>query len=183
MENNSNNNITNLYTAYKDLDLKIDRSYKTVSILGKNIKISNYLPIEQKIDLIDVTIQKAQDAQIINPIKFKMFYELNLVYMYTDIIFSDEERADESALYDTLVSSGFLNGVIKAIPASEITLLTKMLNEEVKAFSAFRTSAVGVINTIFTSISDELPKLIAVLNTAKPEQITQLAALLKGGNK
>lgn len=178
-----NNNITNLYTAYKDLNLKIDRSYKTVSILGKNIKISNYLPIEQKIDLIDVTIQKAQDAQILNPIKFKMFYELNLVYMYTDIIFSDEERADESALYDTLVSSGFMNGVIKAIPASEITLLTKMLSKEAEAFVTFRTSAVGVVNTIFTSINAELPKLVDVLNTAKPEQINQLATLLTGGNK
>lgn len=174
---------TSLYSHYEDFKICHKSEYKIISWKDKTIKIITYLPIEQKIDLIAAAIHKAQESQIIDPIKLKMFYELNLVYMYTDIIFSKKDREDEYVLYDALTNSGFLDTVIKAIPASEITLLSKMLNEEKEAVVAFRTSSVGIVNTILDTISAKLPAIIEKLSTIDPKQVQKLMTLLTNNTK
>lgn len=174
---------TSLYSRYEDFKVHYKPEYKTVSWKDKTIKITTYLPIEQKIDLIVAAIHKAQESQIIDPIKLKMFYELNLVYMYTDVVFSKKDREDEYALYDALTNSGFLSTVIKTIPASEITLLSKMLNEEKEAVIAFRTSSVGIVNTILDTISAKLPAIIEKLSTIDPKQVQKLMTLLTNNTK
>lgn len=49
---------TSLYTQYKELDTKYKKDFKTFTWREKEIKILNYLPIDEKISLINITIQK-----------------------------------------------------------------------------------------------------------------------------
>ena len=170
---------TSLYTQYKELDTKYKKDFKTFTWRGKEIKISNYLPIDEKISLINITIQKAMNNGLIHPLFLKKHYELNLVYAYTDIIFTDEDRADEGALYDSLYCSGLLNEVIKNIHHKEIECLARMLDQTVVAMKEHKTSAVGVIETLFTTFYNEIPKVMDALNDVNPETATQILQMIQ----
>lgn len=170
---------TSLYTQYKELDTKYKKDFKTITWRGKEIKILNYLPIDEKISLINITIQKAMNNGMIHPLFLKKHYELNLVYAYTDIIFTDEDRADEGALYDSLYCSGLLNEVIKNIHHKEIECLSRMLDNTAAAMKEHKSSAVGVIETLLTTFYNEMPKVMDTLNNVNPETATQILQMIQ----
>lgn len=171
--------IKSLYTQYKDLDTKYEKTFKTIPWYEKEIKISDYLPIDEKISLINITIQKSMNNGMIHPFFLKKHYELNLIYVYTDIVFTDEDRADEGGLYDSLYCSGLLNEIIKNIPHKEIECLSRMLDSTVAAMKEHKSSAVGVIETLLTTFYNEMPKVMDTLNNVNPETATQILQMIQ----
>ena len=161
--------ITSLYPHFKDLDIKINKTYKTINFKGQDIKRAEYLPIDEKIALIDIALQKSMYNGMVHPLQLKKYYELGLVYMYTDIVFSGEERADEAMLYDTLYCNGFINDVVKAIPAKEIQILAEMLKETRIAIEKHKVSAVGIIETLIRTLQDEIPGIMSQLEQLSPD--------------
>ena len=45
-----------------------------------------------------------------------MYFNLYIVYMYTDLIFTEEDKLDEAEIYDTLESNGLIAEIISMIP-------------------------------------------------------------------
>lgn len=169
--------ITSLYPHFKDLDVKINKTYKTINFKGQDVKIAEYLPIDEKIALIDIALQKSMYNGMVHPLQLKKYYELGLVYMYTDIIFSDEDRADEAKLYDALYCSDFINDVIKSIPAKETQMLAEMLKKLCEENEAYKRSAVGFIETVINLIDKKLPSFIDQFKTLSPDAIQTLSTL------
>jgi hypothetical protein len=175
--------ITSLYPNFKDLDIKINKTYKTINFKGQDIKIAEYLPIDEKIALIDIALQKSMYNGMVHPLQLKKYYELGLVYMYTDVIFSDEDRADEAKLYDVLYCSNFINDVIKSIPAREIQTLAEMLKETKIAIEKHKVSAVGIIETLIEVLNNEVPNIMEQLSQLTPEQAkSTLEMIIKSSN-
>lgn len=170
--------ITSLYPHFKDLDIKVNKTYKTINFKGQDIKIAEYLPIDEKIALIDIALQKSMYNGMVHPLQLKKYYELGLIYMYTDVIFSDEDRADEAKLYDVLYCSNFINDVIKAIPAREIQTLAEMLKETKIAIEKHKVSVVGIIETLINTIENEIPHIMDMLNNLTPENAQQLLQMI-----
>ena len=76
--------------TYASLKLKPNDSIKTVDLGdGKVLEVKQYLPIEDKIDLVDITLQKSREDRLYNPLKVNMFYHLNLIYLYTNLNFTE----------------------------------------------------------------------------------------------
>ena len=175
--------IDSLYPHFKNLDIKINKTFKTINFKGQNIKIVEYLSIGEKIALIDIALQKAMVNGMVHPLKLKVYYELGLVYMYSDVIFTDEDRADEGVLYDILYSNGFINEVIKAIPAKEMQILAEMLKETKIATEKYKVSAAGIIETLIQVITNEVPHIMEQLSELTPEQAkATLEAIIKSNN-
>ena len=129
--------------SFTNLKLKINKEVKEITFNNAKVEVLQYLPIEDKYDLIMITLQQAKEGNIYNPVKLEMYFNLNLVYSYTNISFTEKQREDEAKLYDTLVSSGFLNPVIEAIPDDEynelrncIEILEEKLENNEKSFAA-----------------------------------------------
>ena len=101
--------------SYASLKLKVDNSVETFDFQGNTIEVLKYLPIQEKYDLIMVALEKAED-EIYNPIMLEAYFHLHLVYMYTNLTFTDKQREDELKLYDTLQSTGFITKMIEKIP-------------------------------------------------------------------
>lgn len=76
--------------AYSTLKLKTDDSVNTFEFQGKTIEVLKYLKIEDKYDLVMITLQKAEENGIYNQLKLDMFFHLHLVYMYTNLSFTDK---------------------------------------------------------------------------------------------
>lgn len=115
---------------YSDLNLKINTDYNIASIGNNEIKVLKYLPTNDKIDLIQIALQKANEGGVYNEIKLDMYFNLYLVYMYSDLEFSEEEKNDEFKLYDELNCNNIIISIIGAMEDDEydnlISYLTTM---------------------------------------------------------
>ena len=71
---------------YKNLNLKTIDTQRTIKINDNDIKVFTYLPILQKNDLVQIALQQATEMGMINEIKLEMYFNLFVVYMYTDLV-------------------------------------------------------------------------------------------------
>ena len=91
--------------SYANLKLKVDQHTETFDFGGQSIEVKQYLPIEDKYDLIMIALQKAEEDGVYNPVKVQLYFELYTVYMYSNISFTDKQKENETKLYDTLASN------------------------------------------------------------------------------
>ena len=67
--------------SYASLKLKVDKSIETFDFNENKIEVLKYLPIEEKYDLIMITLQKAEQDGIYNAALLDMYFHLHLIYM------------------------------------------------------------------------------------------------------
>lgn len=139
--------------SYANMKLKVNNSVKTFNFCGQQIEVLQYLPAQDKYDLLMVTLQKALEKGAYNEFKLNLYFELNLVYMYTNISFTEKQKEDEFKLYDTLKSNGFYELFFQAIDEDEYNELFTQLNAIKEASSKHRRSAGAVISQFI----DDLP--------------------------
>ena len=74
---------------------------------GQIIEIKQYLPIEDKSEVIEHIVNKSlDDNSFANPIRLEINTVLEIMYAYTNINFTDKQKEESLNLYDLLVSSG-----------------------------------------------------------------------------
>ena len=88
--------------SYANLKLKTKDEIKTFNFNNTEIEVKQYLPIEDKYDLVMITLQKAEENGIYNALKLDMYFHLHLVYMYTNLSFTEKQKENEMKIYDTL---------------------------------------------------------------------------------
>ena len=86
--------------SYANMKLKVNTAVKTFKFCEQEIEVLQYLPARDKYDLLMVTLQKALEEDGYNEFKLNLYFELNLVYMYTNISFTEKQSEDEFKLYD-----------------------------------------------------------------------------------
>ena len=172
---------------YKDIDFKksITNNNTIIDFNGNEIQVLNYLPIHEKNDLIVITLQKSFENNIYNYSKLKMYFNLHLFYLYTNIIFNSEDKNDEEDLYDTLKRSGLLDLVIDAIPENDrFELWEDIMNVKCdmeKYHSSFAYFAADLVEDLGEKVKEgiEMIKTLNIEDTLKkiqsikkePEQI------------
>ena len=139
---------------FKDIKLHTHNEYNTFIFNGQEIKVIKYLPIEEKFDLIMAAIQKSIVDGVYNPIRLKAFVNLNIVYLYTDIMFDIEDRVDEGALYDNLVVTGLLDEIKAHIAESELHLIQELFLHTLESEKQYRSTAAAIISKLV----DDMPK-------------------------
>lgn len=170
--------------TYAGMKLKVNEDVKTIDINGNSIEVLQYLPVDDKYSLINITLQKAKEGAIYNPLKKDMFFHLHLMYMYTNISFTDKQREDESKLYDTLVSNGVLDKVIEAIPENEFNLLYSYLNDQEQEILKFRNTVGGALTEIIQNLpiqAEEMQKIVDNFDPQKFQNVLNFAKAANGG--
>lgn len=128
------------------------------------IEVLKYLPASDKIDLIDVALQRAQTDGIYNEVALDVHFNLNIIYLYTNINFTDKQKEDEYKLYDQLQCSGLIAQVINAMERDEYSELLDYLN----AVKGARLQRNNSVVSLFKSFINDLPK-----NAAAAQDIVQ----------
>ena len=169
-------------TTYSSLKLKINNEVKAFDFNGNTIEVSQYLPVDDKYALVNITLQESKEGAIYNPVKKDMYFHLNLVYMYTNITFTDKQREDESKLYDTIVSNGLLTQILENIPDSEYEVLYSYIEELEEDTLNYKNTVSGAISEIIENLpirADEMQKIIDNFN---PEQFQNVLNFAKSVN-
>ena len=131
------------------LGLKVNQDVKSIEFNEQIIEIKQYLPINEKLELISSVINSAADENnFSNPVKENVFLTLEILYHYTNINFTDKQKEDPVKLYDLVVSSGLVNKVTDLIPEEELDEVINGVAQSVKAIYTYRNSALGILESI-----------------------------------
>ena len=169
---------------YKDLNLKVKDQTETISIQGQDINILQYLPVRDKNDLVQIALQNSRENGVINEIKLEIYFNIYIVYFYTDLIFSDEEKADPGQLYDELQSNGILTRILGAMNQNEYNNLVDYLERIRASQDAYENSAAGVIKMFVQDLpknATEAAELLKNVDLSKYEQVNKFAEAANGG--
>lgn len=131
------------------LGLKVNQDVKNIEFNEQTIEVKQYLPINEKLELISSVINSAADENnFSNPVKENVFLTLEILYHYTNINFTDKQKEDPVKLYDLVVSSGLVNKVTDLIPEEELDEVINGVAQSVKAIYTYRNSALGILESI-----------------------------------
>ena len=131
------------------LGLKVNQDIKNIEFNEQIIEVKQYLPINEKLELISSVINSSADENnFSNPVKENVFLTLEILYHYTNINFTDKQKEDPVKLYDLIVSSGLVNKVTDLIPEEELNEVINGVAQSVKAIYAYRSSVLGILESV-----------------------------------
>ena len=137
--------------SFSKLGLKINTDVKTIIFNDQNIEVKQYLPVNEKLELISNVINySADENNFANPVKVSVFTTLEIMYNYTNINFTDKVKEDPVKLYDMLISSGLVKEVINTIPEEEYNEVLCGISDSIEAVYSYRHSALGIMDSIST---------------------------------
>ena len=141
--------------SFTKLGLKKNEEVGILHINEQDIEVKQYLPINEKLELISSVINSAADENnFSNPVKENVFLTLEILYHYTNINFTDKQKEDPVKLYDLVVSSGLVNKVTDFIPEEELDEVINGVAQSVKAIYTYRNSALGILESISKDYSN-----------------------------
>lgn len=141
--------------TYSKLGLKKKDEVETITINGQDVTVKQYLPIGDKLKIIEnVLTNSADDNNFANPVKVEVYFNLELIYNYTNISFTEKQKEDVTKIYDLFESNGVFSQVISAMPVEEYQLLYDWTQETIDAFYKYRNSAMGIMEQISTDYKD-----------------------------
>ena len=162
--------------SFNKLDCKINDSHTAVVFNEQSIEVKQYLPVDEKLDLISWVInQSADDLKFYNVGKLDIFKHIAIAQHYTNITFTEKQLSDPAHLYDLLVSSGLMDEIKNAIPNGEIWWIDDVLDDTVDSIYKYQNSVMGILDTVTTDYKDlnfdveQLQK-----NISNPENLTLL---------
>ena len=135
---------------FTKLKCKINTNEIPVQIGEETIAVKQYLPIQEKLELISKVIMQAheQDENYSNPVKAGVYRDLEVIFAYTNITFTDKQKEDLPKLYDMLYSSGIIDEVLKNIPENEYTEIVLGVKDSIEAIYKYQNSVLGILDNI-----------------------------------
>lgn len=135
--------------TFTKLALKKKEEVKNIKINDIDIEVKQYLPVNDKLDLIARVINGAHDQNNFpNPIKIEVIGAIEIIMAYTNITFTDKQKEDISKLYDILDSNGVINQIVSVIPEDEYHFLIDGINDTIDAVYTYQNSVLGILDTI-----------------------------------
>lgn len=173
--------------SFASMKLKVDTNVNTFDFKYNgatySIDVLKYLPISEKNDLIEVALQKAEQNGSYNDVALEMYFNLNLIYLYTNISFTDKQKEDESELYDKLQCSGLIDAVIANMDQDEYSQLLEYLEKTKENRLVYGNSAAAVLRSFIQDLPSQMSQAVDILNNIKPEQFEEARRLAQIADK
>lgn len=121
------------------------------------IQIKEYLPIEDKIGVIErIVNQSLDDNNFANPARVMINTVLEVIFAYTtNINFTDKQKEDRLGLYDLLVSSGLWKVIEnKLVEVGELSIIQITVCKVIDEVYKYKNSALGVLQAISEDYSN-----------------------------
>ena len=168
--------------SYANMKLKLATSTHKFEWNGNEIEVLDYLPIEDKYDLIMITLQKSLEDGYYNPIKIDEYFHLHLIYMYTNINFTDKQKEDENKLYDCLKSNGLIDAFIEQMNEFDYSELFNMLEETKKELIEYKHSVSALIQSLIVDLPRQAEAMQNIIDNFDPEKYQNVINFAKAAN-
>lgn len=171
--------------AFSKLKCKVSDNEVPVQIGEETIMVKQYLPIQEKLRLIGRVMELAhdQDHNFSNPVKADVYRDLEILFAYTNLTFTDKQKEDLPKLYDLLISSNIIAQIMAVIPNTELQHLHSGINKSIEAFYQYQNSVLGILDTISADYSHlDLDATKIQSKLADPKNAELVKALLTNIN-
>jgi hypothetical protein len=168
--------------TYSSLKLKTNEDIKTFKFEDKEIEVKQYITMKDAIDLVEITLQKSKEGRIYNPLKVDMYYHLHLIYLMTNISFTDKQRENEDKLYDALLSNGIVDNMVANLPQSIYEGLLNKIEEKIDIELKYNTTAAAIISNIIEELPQKSQEAVDIMNQFNPEQFANVINFAKAAN-
>lgn len=157
--------------TFSKLGLKKKEEVKTIIFNEQEIEIKQYLPIQDKLNVIFNAISKTEDEnRFFNPVKLECYCTLEIIYAYTNIKFTDKQLEDEGKLFDLMEENDLINLIFSAIPEDETDFIMDSCERAAEAIYTYNNSAVGIIEALKNNSEDlnfDINNIINTINDPK----------------
>ena len=166
--------------AFSKLGLTKNTQVGSFEWNGQTIEVKAYLPIQEKMQLIQNVLNNCQDENnFINEAKISMFMTLEIIYYYTNINFTEKQKSDSAKLYDLLAGTGFLDDFFAAMPQTEYKSIAIWLDKTANHIYDYRNSIYGILDALNTDYNNlELDVEGLKEKMADPESLGLLKQIL-----
>ena len=167
---------------FSKLKCKINEDIKELQLSDDiTIEVKQYLPIQEKLKLIGRVIELAhqQDYDYSNPVKVIVFKELEMVYQYTNLSFTEKQKEDPAKLYDSLYSSGILAQILDSIPTIEKEMLAYGIEQSIISVYQYQNSVFGILDSLrkdYDNLNLDVQEIAS--NLSNPEVLTTVRDVL-----
>ena len=168
--------------SYANMKLKPVTTTHKFEWNGNEIEVLDYLPIEDKYDLIMITLQKSLEDGYYNPIKIDEFFHLHLIYMYTNINFTEKQKEDEHKLYDSLKSNGLIDAFIEQMNEFDYSELCNMLDDTKRELTEYKRSVSGIIQNIIADLPKQAEAMQDIIDNFDKEKYQNVLNFAKAAN-
>ena len=140
---------------FKDIYYAVPQeSDKQFDFNGTTIFVKQYLPIQDKVQLIQDIVELASDDSTgcFSPARVYVYYVLVTISAYCDI---DLDRTmKDTDLFDFVTNSHLDEKVFTAIPENEMRIINKLLTDTIRDIARFNNSFAGIIRLASNSAGD-----------------------------
>lgn len=165
--------------AYSKIGLKVNTEVNKFTFNNQEIEVLHYLPVEDKIDLIEIALQKAEEDGIYNETVLDMYFHLNMVYLYSNITFTEKQKENEPKLYDAMVSSGFMAAFLQAMDEDEYTAVFNDLQRVRASREKYDLSTAAIVKSLIVDLPENAKTAAAVVDGFDPAQFQRLLNFAK----
>lgn len=118
---------------------------------GQTIEVIQYLPLDKKTEMYErILASSVDDNGYYNITKINFWIDLEIIFTYTNISFTEKQKEDLFKLYDLMKGNGLIQKVKDNMQAEELVEIIETVWDQIKAIYKHATSAVGVLQAIST---------------------------------
>ena len=143
--------------SFTKLGLKKEEEIEILEWNDQKIEIKQYLPIEDKLNLVASIILESVDLSemYINPGKIYVYTILETILAYTNISLTEKQKEDVAKIYDLIVSSGLSTKIFEYINPYEYKQICDWVNSVIEDIVKYKNSALGILSTIKEQYDEE----------------------------
>lgn len=135
--------------AFSKLGLKKTEEVEVIEWNEQKIEVKQYLPIEDKLDMIANIINQSADYNgYYNPARIYIFTILEMIDYYTNISLTEKQKADVFKTFDLFVNSGLSVAIFDKINPYEYNQIKSWVHELINSIYNYKNSVVGIMDTI-----------------------------------
>ena len=171
---------------FKDLqnvpEVDFTKDFTELDYCGQKIKVYKTISTRDKYDLVWATLQQSRENLTYNEITQTMFFHLNLIYLYTDLVFEPDDKLDEFELYDKLNRCGLLRQIISLIPASEYEWLATKIDNETRKQEKVNNSTVTLVQSLINDLPRQVEAAQRIVDNFDPEKFEAVKKFAEAAN-
>lgn len=171
--------------SFASLKLKQNKEYNIAKFGDVEIKVLKYLPIEDKIDLIDIALNNSREVNgLYNDIKLEQYFNLYIIYFYTDLTFTQKQKENESKLYDLMQGNELIINILGAMEEDEYDFLCNELEQVRKSRETYLTSAAALMQSVIQDLprnAAAAAEIVDNFDKTKYQNVIQFAKNANGG--
>ena len=145
-----------LTSVLNNIKAKNNEEYK-LNDLG--VEVLSYLPLLDKYNLINITLQESFDGNIYHPVKIEGVFYVYVAILYTNITFTEKQKTDIFKTYDLIMSSGLLNLILHNIPDEEFNTVLTLFKDTLAANEKYIHSFTSIVSQFTEQIASKAEQL------------------------